>query len=338
MNMTQNQEPRKPIVGVVGIGMVGKEVVRHFSESGWKRGKNLLCFDIEPSKGFQDDINLAQVVFVCVPTPRAKNGSCDTSVVEAVVKKYHHPKRVLIVKSTVEPGTVARLQKRYKSPMLFNPEFLTESRAWEDFIRPDRQVVGHTAKSLQHASRVLGFLPPAFFSSPGVLGTYDFIRINSTEAEMGKYASNVFGAIKVTYANIIADFTASLDIALKREGIQTPLSYNNVRMMVAHDGRIGDAWMDVYRGSYRGFGGYCFPKDFDAFVNLGDSMVKKLNKSEDKKTKALLVKSIGVLKAIRSYNNELLKTQGLSPKLVRSHEKAVEENVKNILKNNKKNK
>src|SRR3989344_1295020 len=319
-------------IGIVGIGMVGKEAMRYFLEQGFKRGSDLFCFDADEKKGFKDDVASAQIIFVCVPTPPAKDGSCDTGIVESVIKKYHAPDKILIVKSTIEPGTVARLQKKYKSPLLFNPEFLTESRAWEDFVRPDRQVVGHTAKSAEFAGTVLNLLPTAYFSSPGTLGTYDFVRMNSSEAEMGKYATNTFGAMKVTYGNVLSDFARALEAVHRREGIRLPVNYENIRKMVAHDRRIGDAWMDVNHGDYRGFGGYCFPKDLNAFIRFGEKTAKGLNKKKDKDLKGLVLKGIGFFKAIRDYNDFLLKMQGLSSKLISSHS----EKLKSL--RNKKNK
>ncbi|HEY4521868.1 MAG TPA: hypothetical protein VJH05_01870 [Candidatus Paceibacterota bacterium] len=324
----------KSKIGIVGLGMVGGNTMRYFSEAGWNRGKDLFCFDADPKKGFSDDVSRADLIFVCVPTPRAKDGSCDTSIVESVVAKYQSFKKVLIIKSTIEPGTAARLQKKYKSPILFNPEFLTESRAWEDFLRPDRQVVGHTEKSLPHAGAVLKLLPKAFFSSPGVLGTYDFVRVSTSEAEMGKYGGNVFGAMKVTYANILADFSEALELTHKKDGINTPVNYENVRKMVSHDARIGDSWMDVKYGKYRGFGGYCFPKDVDAFINFGDKLAKKLNGKNEQTNKKLVVSGLKFLKAIKNYNEELLKSQGLNSKMVSSHDselkRLLEKRVKKI--------
>jgi len=324
----------KAYIGVVGCGMVGGNVARYFSETGWKRGKDLFCFDADPKKGFSDDISRADFIFVCVPTFRAKDGSCDTSIVENVIAKYHAPNKVFIIKSTVEPGTAVRLQKKYKSPILFNPEFLTESRAWEDFVRPDRQVVGHTEKSLPHAGTVLKLLPKSFFSSPGVLGTYDFVRVNSSEAEMGKYGGNIFGAMKVAYANILADFSEALQRAHKKDGINIPVNYENVRKMVAHDARIGDSWMDAHYGKYRGFGGYCFPKDLDAFISFGGKLVKKLNAKGDQTNKQLVASGLKFLKAIKNYNEELLKSQGLNSKIVSSHtdelKRFLEKRVKKI--------
>jgi len=145
----------KPKIGVVGVGMVGKELARYFMAEGWKRGRDLFLYDKDEKKGFSDDVKKACIIFISVPTPPKKDGFCDTSIVEGVVKELHSPARILVIKSTLEPGTVARLQKKYKSPILFNPEFLTESRAWEDFIRPDKQIVGATAKSVAFAGTVL---------------------------------------------------------------------------------------------------------------------------------------------------------------------------------------
>ncbi len=316
----------KPKIGIVGIGMVGGNVFRYFSEAGWKRGNNLFCFDADTKKGFSDDIKKAEVIFVCVPTKRLKDGSCDTSIVEKVVAKYHSPKKILIIKSTVEPGLSVRLQKKYKSPILFNPEFLTESRAREDFLHPDRQIIGHTAKSFSHASSVLNLLPRAFFASPGSLGTYDFTRINSSEAEMGKYAGNVFGAMKVSFANILADFSNALEDTLNKEGIKEKVNYENVRGVIAHDARIGDSWMNVYHGNYRGFGVYCFPKDLDAFINFGEKLEKKLNNNQTQKR--LVACGVEFLKSIRKYNEELLRSQGLSLELISSHDKDLKQKLK----------
>ncbi|OGZ38116.1 MAG: hypothetical protein A3A94_01150 [Candidatus Portnoybacteria bacterium RIFCSPLOWO2_01_FULL_43_11] len=317
----------KPKIGIIGIGMVGSPLKKYFEERGFKRGFDIFYRDADSKKGFNDNIHEADIVFVCVPTPKKRDGSCDIKIVDSVVKKFHNQKKVIVVKSTIEPGTVARLQKKYNCPILFNPEFLTESRAWEDFIKPDRQIIGHTEKSLGNSSFVLGILPQAYFSSPGVLGTYDFIRLTSSEAEMGKYAGNIFGAMKVTYANILADFCRVLEKVLGKEGINQKVDYNNVRKVIAHDSRIGDGWLDVSYGDYRGFGGYCFPKDMAAFIAFGRKTEKKLKKNDpDKK---LLKSALRFLESIWNYNKELLKSQGLTIEWVSSHDRELAEKLKN---------
>lgn len=290
--------------------MVGSPVKRYFEKQGYRRGRSLFCYDTDVQKNYKDDVSRADVIFVCVPSPKNSDGSCNTSLVEAVISKFSHHKKVIVVKSTVEPGTVVRLQQKYECPILFNPEFLTESRAWEDFIKPDRQIVAHTQKSLPFSSSVLGILPQAYFTSPGSIGAYQFYRLNSSEAEMAKYASNIFGALKVSYANIIADYCSALEKQLAKEKIKEEIDYQNVRQAIACDSRIGDAWLDVDHGQYRGFGGYCLPKDMAAFIAFGKKLAKGLKKNDpDKK---LISAGLKVVEAIWGYNQELLKSQDLT--------------------------
>ncbi len=329
---------KNPKVGIIGLGMVGSPLKRYFEEKGFKRKENLFCFDADSKKGYSDDIDQADIIFICVPTPKKKDNSCDTSIVEKTVRKFHNKNKVLVIKSTVEPGTVARLQKKYNCPIIFNPEFLTESKAWEDFIRPDRQIIGHTEKSRGHASNVLNLMPPAFFSSPGILGTYDFIDLNSSEAEMSKYASNVFGAMKVVFGNILADFCSALEKVLEKEGIKQDVHYDHVRYVVARDRRIGDAWFDVNHGNYRGFGGFCFPKDTNAFITFAKKLEKKLsvNNQEEKKLKKIVGCGINFLESMKNYNIELLKSQGLTLDEVSRHDAELENKIKKLkIKNEK---
>lgn len=283
---------KKPSIGIVGLGMVGMPLFKYFSESNWKRGKNLFCFD-SVKEEFKDSLKKAKIIFVCVPTPVRKDGSCDTSIVETVIKTHKDKNKVFVIKSTIEPGTANRLEKKYKIPVLFSPEFLTEANAWNDFINPDRQIVGHTANSKKYAKNIIKILPKSDF---------DIFDIHSTEAELGKYASNVFGALKVVYSNIIADFAGALSVR-----------YGKVQNVFTSDKRIGKSWTDVGHGSYRGYGGYCFPKDTDALIALGEK---------------LGVRGTKVLKAIREYNEELLKSQGLDSKIVSLHDKELKQILK----------
>ncbi len=324
---------KNPKIGIIGLGMVGEPLKRYFELRGFKRSLDLFCYDTDAGKDYSDDVNKAELIFVCVPSPRNPDGSCNTGFVESVIEKYANPGKVFIVKSTVEPGTCLRLSGRYKVPILFSPEFLTESRAWEDMINPDRQIVAHTPNAKQYASDVLRLLPVAFFSSPGTLGTYSFIRVNSTEAEIGKYAGNLFGALKVSYGNILADFCEAVGEALKKESLREDVDYNNVRRIVAHDKRIGDAWLDVYHGGYRGYGGYCFPKDTDALIASMKKTIKKLPLKS--KIRGRLEKGAALFEAMRNYNEFLLETQGYTPKEISFHSHDVRKIVDG---NNKKQK
>jgi len=305
-------------VGIIGIGMVGDPIRRWFEEiNGYKRNKDLFCYDADPKKGYFDDINKAEVIFVAVPTPPNSDGSCNTSIVESAVSKVKDGK-IVVVKSTVQPGTVEGLQKKYpKKRFIFNPEFLTESQAWEDFISPDRQIVGTTAKSMSDAVEVLNLLPKKNFIRPWT-SDYSKKSVNASEAEMGKYASNVFGYIKVIYGNILADLCYAVG---KVSGLK--VDYENVKELVSADLRIGPSWLNVNHGGYCSAGGYCFPKDMNAFIAFAESVEKDAAKKRklDKDHLKILKDGIAVLKSVRRYNETLVKAQGLSMEDISKHNK-----------------
>lgn len=306
-------------IGIIGVGMVGSALKRYFEEvKKYERGKNLFVYDNDSRKGYADDINQAHAIFVCVPTPRSSDGTANLSAIDSVFKRLTGEK-IIIIKSTVPPGTTELLQRSFpQHKILFNPEFLTERRAWEDMVSPDRQIMGYTDKSQSYASTLLGVLPPAFFSSPGTLGTYTFVRVNATEAEMGKYAGNLFGAMKVSFGNVMKDLCDGLALALGKRGLAHGVEYDHVRAMVAHDRRIGDAWLDVEHGGYRGYGGFCFVKDTDALITRGEEILKDL--TPDSPEHRRLAKGLAFLRAMREYNTVLLETQGLTPDEVAVHD------------------
>src|SRR3989338_2681609 len=145
-----------PMIGVVGVGVVCTPLKRYFQEvKGYERGKDLFLYDIDPAKGFFDDVNRAEVVFISVPTPRSPDGRANLAAVASAFEALVTPK-IVVIKSTVPPGTTEDFQKRYpQHKVLFNPENLTERFAWEDFIRPDAQIVGFTSGSIDAAHLVL---------------------------------------------------------------------------------------------------------------------------------------------------------------------------------------
>src|SRR3989344_9080231 len=249
-------------IGIIGLGMVGDPIRRWFEEiKGYQRGKDLFCFDVDKSKGFDDDINKADVIFVAVPTPSPKGGGADLSILHSAIKTVKDGK-IVVIKSTVPPGTSEELQRKYpKKKIIFSPEFLTESQVWLDFSRPDRQILGPTEKARDVVKEVQMLLPLAPFSRPWS-SDYSKKEVTATEAELAKYASNVFGYIKVIYGNILADMCASLGI-----------SYEAVREMISADPRIGPAWLDVNHGNYSGAGGFCFPKDMNALIEFMENNV-----------------------------------------------------------------
>lgn len=301
-------------IGIIGLGMVGGPIKSWFEDKkGYKRNENFFCYDVDPTKGYFDQYNLADIIFIAVPTPPNPDGSCNISIVESVTRGLEGEK-IVVIKSTVPPGTTEGLQAQFpQHKFLFNPEFLTESQAWVDFLKPVRQIVGYTDKSRDIALIVLNLLPPAFYQSPWMSSTYVVRGHTATEAEVIKYASNVFGAIKVSFGNMIFDVCDGLNsYGLKAD-------YENIRDALGSDPRIGPAWLDVNHGSYRGFGGYCFPKDLNAFIEFCRSLIKPLKVSENKR----LFGFIKFLESIWDYNDRLLGLQNLTIDDVSRHDKEI---------------
>lgn len=297
-------------IGIIGLGMVGTPLRRWFEEiGGHKRGKDLFCYDIDPKRGYFDDINRADIIFTAGPTPPKSDGSCNISIVDNILSTIADGK-IVVIKSTIPPGTTEMFQKKYPGlKILFNPEFLTESQAWEDFLHPVRQLVGYTKKSKGDSMMVLNLLPQANFSSPWA-ADYSRFELTATEAEFVKYFSNVFGAVKVTLANVIYDSCAAMS---SQSGLNA--NYENIRMAVGADPRIGPAWLDVHHGSYRGFGGFCFPKDLDAFIAFAKVLLKKNH--------SFLAFGLDVLNGVKNYNKALLKFQGLAEEEISKHNKEI---------------
>ncbi len=291
----QNTEFKNIKIGVIGVGWVGAQLKRYFEEiRGYKAGEDLFLYDIEPIK-CAGDINQAEVIFITVPTPRnPKDGSCNISIAADAISKITGEK-IIVLKSTVPPGTTESFQKQYpQHKFLFNPEFLSESTAWQDMLRPDRQMVGFTEKSLDAAYLVLSLLPRAPFMSPWGTSTYQRHRITATEAEFIKYAGNLHFVRKVNWANALAKAAEKLGV-----------DYENIRQGMSADCRIGDSHLDVNHGNYRGWGGYCFPKDLDAFIQFSKQ--------------AGLENVTAMLEADRNFNEALLREQNLSLEEISSH-------------------
>lgn len=227
-------------IGIIGYGIVGQAV-----EYGFK-GEDIHIYD-----KFKDYLTLPEVcaksefIFVSVPTPIMENESgIDLSIVEEVVgeiaKEVEGTDKIVILKSTIVPGTTAALQKKYpKVNFCFNPEFLTEANFLEDFVKSDRCVVGSSNDLTSR--RVISLYKKHFPHMP-------MFQTDPTTAEMVKYMANCYLASKVIFANEMFDICEKLGI-----------KYEEVKKLVVADHRIFDSHLDITTA--RGFGGKCFPKD-----------------------------------------------------------------------------
>jgi UDPglucose 6-dehydrogenase len=190
----------------------------------------------------------AEVVFLCVPTPMGAGGAADLSAVEAVATEVRSllPQGCVVVnKSTVPVGTAVRTAQLLDRPdvaVVSNPEFLREGSAVEDFLNPDRIVVGCDAQDA--AERVAALY--ARLGAPTVL-------TDAASAEMVKYAANCFLAMKLSYVNAIAELC-------ERSGADV----QDVTEGIGYDRRIGQAFLQPGPG----WGGSCLPKDTHALLQV----------------------------------------------------------------------
>ncbi|MBI2627917.1 MAG: UDP-glucose/GDP-mannose dehydrogenase family protein [Candidatus Niyogibacteria bacterium] len=302
---------KKEKIGIVGVGWVGSVVKRWFLTRNWEQGKNLFCYDCDLVKiDDQDDISRADIIFICVPTPNYSiDGSCNTQIVRSVVAQFAGSDKLVVIKSTVEPGTTERLEEKYNVAIAFNPEFLTEENAWQDFVSPCRQVVGYTDKSKKWVSTLVSLLPE-------VSSSYALI-MPAIDAEIAKYSCNMFGAMKVSFANAIAALAENAGA-----------NYKNIRRVMAEDIRIGDSWLDIHHGGYLGFGGYCFPKDASALISWARKIREKMNipvkDGKDLERAVFARELVGMFLSIYKFNEALLALQGLTIGQVSGHIKRKE--------------
>ncbi len=241
------QPDRGEAIGIIGAGVVGGALLAFLRDA----GRDVRVFDPPQGYNSMDALEDVGVLFVCVPTPYTPGRGFDDHYLNQAMASVRGSKTI-VIKSTVLPGTTQLQQDRFpQHRLLFNPEFLREATAFDDFVRPDRQIVGCTSISERDAERVMALLPRAPFE----------LICAASEAEMAKYVANAFLAVKVSYANEIFDLC-------KRLGI----GYEPVRQIVANDARIGGSHMDVFDSGYRGYGGKCLPKDSKSLIDLARSI------------------------------------------------------------------
>ena len=238
-------------IGIVGQGYVGtavKEVFsKHYKTNTFDLNGDCTCTDIE------DLVDKSDIIFVCVPTPMKKDGSCDTSIVESVVDEIEDvdiTDKIVAIKSTIPPGTTNRLNKKCKNvSVIFNPEFLTEANFIDDFKNQNRIIIGGERPSTTKLRQVYSLAFP----------NAKIVKTGSITAEMVKYFTNTFLATKVSFANEMYQICGRLGI-----------DYDKVVEYSTYDERLGKShWAVPGPDGHYGFGGSCFPKDINALIQLG---------------------------------------------------------------------
>ncbi|HVW45102.1 MAG TPA: UDP-glucose/GDP-mannose dehydrogenase family protein [Amycolatopsis sp.] len=194
----------------------------------------------------------SDVVLLCLPTPMGSGGTADLRAVESVLGSLRDilpPGCVLVTKSTVPVGTAARLPEllgRNDIPVASNPEFLREGKAVADFLNPDRILIGATAEHRDAAERVAALY--AGLDAP-------VLHTGAESAELAKYASNAFLAVKLSYVNTLAELC-------ERVGADI----GEVTHTMGLDDRIGSGFL----APGPGWGGSCLPKDTRALLGAAE--------------------------------------------------------------------
>ncbi len=239
-------------VGIVGVGHVGGAMF------GFLRGKaGFMRFTMSLKvSGPKKKILECDVVFVCVPTPEKEDGSCDTSIVESVIQ-WLDPNQVIVIRSTVAVGFSDYMASKYRARVVFQPEYYGEtvSHPFADLSKQDWQTFGGNPKDIEVVVRAYQKVIQAE------------TKINMTDrktAEMTKYMSNCFLAMKVVFCNEMYEFC-----------FENGINYTELRELWLNDPRIGRSHTFVYPDK-RGFGGSCFPKDTKAMVKRGRGKLKLL--------------------------------------------------------------
>jgi UDPglucose 6-dehydrogenase len=280
-------------IGVIGQGFVGtaiREGMRHTFQVVTHDKKDpdvIYVWDDDEAEvrvtGFKTETPLETLlgkvdgpIFICLPTPMNGDGSCNTKIVEGVVKQFEKlcepplheerlpgepMKRTLVIKSTILPGTTERLNQECKYVRVcFNPEFLTEMNANEDFKNQNRIVLGGPHDGTAELKQMYQVAYPKVQTT----------KTSSTIAEMVKYVTNCFLATKVSFANEIKLLCDKLEI-----------DYDKVVEYATKDNRLGHShWavpgpMPASDGSGKllpGFSGSCFCKDLNALIKLSEEL------------------------------------------------------------------
>ncbi|MGH7138242.1 MAG: UDP-glucose dehydrogenase family protein [Pirellulales bacterium] len=200
----------------------------------------------------------ARLIFLAVGTPSADDGSADLSNLWKVVDglaEHLPPSAIVVTKSTVPVGTNTAIYRRLKEKtgrdcdVASNPEFLKEGAALEDFMKPDRVVVGVRRPQVAEELREL--------YSPFLRTEKPFLVMSPESAEMTKYVANAMLATKISFINEMANLCEHLGADI-----------NDVRRGIGHDQRIG--FQFLFPGP--GYGGSCFPKDVSALVHLAKTL------------------------------------------------------------------
>ena len=233
-------------VGIIGYGILGKAVKELFP-------KAKLYDPVLQSTKLMFNSNL-DYAFICVPTPQLSSGRCDTSIVEDSIR-WATPKKTFICLSTVEIGTTEIFARKYRKPLVFQPEYFGEGvdHPLRDLRKQPFIILGGEKK---YRNKAIELYQTVYNSNIKIFQT------DSTTAETIKYMENAWLATKVTFFNEIYDICKELGV-----------NYNEAREGFLLDPRVNPSHTFVYPEK-RGWHGKCLPKDTAAFCHTAKGVGK----------------------------------------------------------------
>ena len=262
--------------------------------------KNLKSNRLNFTNEYSDNISKSDVIFICVGTPPKKNGESNLSFVDQVSKDISNKIKgytVIVSKSTVPVGTSKRIENSLKKnnsiksfDVVSNPEFLREGAAINDFMRPDKIIIGCRTKK---AEKILKKIYKKL--------KRPYVVTNNETAEIIKYANNSFLATKITFINEIADLCENIGAKVE-----------TVAKAIGLDGRIGPKFLHPGPG----YGGSCFPKDVKSLIYQGNKnstdlkIAKAVDRANDLRVKSLFQRVKKITK--NKFNNIQICLLGIS--------------------------
>jgi len=268
-------------IGIIGYGFVGKALASSFNNK-----VNLLCID--PKVG-NDIVDLSKfnpdIIFVCVPTPMIDDGNQDLTILKNVVNDLNEKcsDKLVVIKSSVTPNHIKDLARSIKR-FVYNPEFLREKSASEDFINSSLIIFGGDIKHCKELGR--------FYNNYTKCLHKEYTYTDAISASLVKYSINSYLATKVTFFN-------ELNTIFEKSGTnESWLGFINI---LNKDIRVGSSHMDVPgHDGRKGFGGACFPKDTQAFLKFSEALGSSFN---------LLKSTININNKIRSSYNDVVERE-----------------------------
>lgn len=276
-------------IGFIGQGWIGKNYADNYESRLFETVRYSLD---EPYIKNKDLIRECDMVIIAVPTPTDENGF-NLSFVESAIENTA-PGQSIVIKSTLIPGSTLKLSQKYPDRFIFHsPEFLSERTAKYDVDRPHANVLGmpiDTEEYKERAEKIMSTFPPAPFS----------LVCTSLEAEIIKYSRNIHGYFEIMFYNLFYDYVNSLGA-----------NYDVVKSYIERDPLHVARYASPFHASghdlshpKRGAGGHCFIKDFKAFTESFEELLKD-------------EKSNSVLRAIEAKNIDLLVKSGKDLDLLR---------------------